>query len=364
MKILILDTYYPWFINDFYHKHPTGDILKELFGASNFYSHNLTRLGHWAKEIIVNDEYRQKKWAKDHGYRIGKPADKLLPYLPYFRGMFRPSWVYEALELQIDHFKPDILYFQDLSFLPVKFTAHLKSKVKFIVGQIACPLPPDKYFRPFDLVISSLPNIVARIKKLGIPASYLALAFEPQVLNSLTKLSSQSQYGVVHIGGYGPIHKERNDILEPVSREAPIDFWGYGTKSLSSDSPILKSFHGQAWGKDMYQILYNSEITIAKHITSVADGYANSLTLFEATGCGTLLITDVKKNLPDLFVPDKEVITYKTSEELIAKIKYYLTHNSSRSEIAAAGQRRTLSDHNYLKRMSQLVEILNQNLLR
>jgi len=362
MKFLILDTYYPWFISDFYKRNAEGDIIQELFGACNFYSRNLAHLGHWAKEIIVNDEHRQKKWALNHGYSIGKPTDKLLPYLPYIRGLIRPSWVYEALELQIDHYQPDVLYFQDLSFLPVEFVSHLKSKVRFIVGQIACPLPPDKYFMPFDLIVSSLPNIVAHINKLGIPASYLALAFEPSILKHLKKLPLQ--YDAVHIGGYGPIHQERNVILEAVARQVPIDFWGYGIKFLSPDSPILKSFHNQAWGKTMYEILSNSKITMTKHITSVADGYANNMTLFEATGCGTLLITDFKKNLPDLFVPNKEVVTYKTSDELATKIKFYLSHDSSRKKVAAAGQRRTLSDHNYLKRMSQLLEILNKNLLK
>ena len=37
--------------------------------------------------------------------------------------------------------------------------------------------------------------------------------------------------------------------------------------------------------------------------------------LFEATGVGTLLVTDWKKNLHEMFEPGKEVIVYHSPEE-------------------------------------------------
>ena len=69
--------------------------------------------------------------------------------------------------------------------------------------------------------------------------------------------------------------------------------------------------------------------------------YANNLALFEATGVGTLLITDWKQNLHEMFEPGKEVIAYRTREECAELIRYYLEHENEREEIARAGQRRT-----------------------
>jgi spore maturation protein CgeB len=82
--------------------------------------------------------------------------------------------------------------------------------------------------------------------------------------------------------------------------------------------------------------------------------------LFEATGVGTLLVTDWKKNLHEMFEPGKEVVSYRTPEECAEMIQYYLEHNEERVAIARAGQQRTLRDHTYSKRMPELVDIIQK----
>jgi spore maturation protein CgeB len=68
--------------------------------------------------------------------------------------------------------------------------------------------------------------------------------------------------------------------------------------------------------------------------------YANNLRLFEATGVGTLLVTDWKAKLHDMFEPGKEVIAYRSAEECAELVKYYLEHDEERQAIARAGQQR------------------------
>ncbi len=46
---------------------------------------------------------------------------------------------------------------------------------------------------------------------------------------------------------------------------------------------------------------------------------------FEAAGCGAFQIADWKPTLPDLFVPDQEIVTFTSREELKDKVDYYLT---------------------------------------
>jgi spore maturation protein CgeB len=110
----------------------------------------------------------------------------------------------------------------------------------------------------------------------------------------------------------------------------------------------------------MYNTLFKSKITITGHITSVAGQYANNMRLYEATGVGALLITDHKKNLSYIFEPGKEVITYRSPEECVEKIKYYLENEKEREKIAKAGQRRTLSEHTYLNRMKEHIGIVEK----
>jgi spore maturation protein CgeB len=114
---------------------------------------------------------------------------------------------------------------------------------------------------------------------------------------------------------------------------------------------------GSAWGADMYRVLFSSKLTLNYHI-DVAGDHANNMRLFEATGVGTLLLTDWKKDLSGLFESGKEVAAYRTPEECAELIEYYLEHEDERSAIARAGQERTLREHTYYHRMQTLVEIL------
>jgi spore maturation protein CgeB len=110
----------------------------------------------------------------------------------------------------------------------------------------------------------------------------------------------------------------------------------------------------------MYQVLRDSFVTLNHHGDVLP--YANNLRLFEATGVGTLLVTDWKANLHEMFEPGKEVVAYRTSEECAEMIQYYLEHDKKREAIASAGQQRTLRDHTYYNRMQVLVDIVRKYL--
>ena len=100
-------------------------------------------------------------------------------------------------------------------------------------------------------------------------------------------------------------------------------------------------------------------MTLNIHI-DIAEDFAGNMRLFEATGVGTLLITDWKKNLHDMFEPGKEVIAYRTPAECADLVEYYMEHEDECREIGRAGQKRTLREHTYYQRMEELVERVEQ----
>ena len=112
---------------------------------------------------------------------------------------------------------------------------------------------------------------------------------------------------------------------------------------------------------DMYRVLAQSRITVNVHI-DVAENFANNMRLYEATGCGALLLTDEKDNLDDLFRTGDEVVAYRSVDDAIDKIRHYMQHPDEAAAIARAGQQRTLSEHTYRHRMEELSEILDRYL--
>ena len=114
-------------------------------------------------------------------------------------------------------------------------------------------------------------------------------------------------------------------------------------------------------GLEMFEILLRTKISFNRHI-NVAENYANNMRLYEATGMGSLLLTDKKDNLENLFEIDKEIITYTSKEEALEKYEFFIRNPIEASKIAHAGQTRTLKEHTYEIRMQELKEILEKYL--
>ena len=84
-----------------------------------------------------------------------------------------------------------------------------------------------------------------------------------------------------------------------------------------------------------------------------------TMRIFEGSACGALVLTDSTANgLNDLFKPGSEILTYTDDRELLNQISYYLTHETERAGIAAAGQQRTLSQHLYIHRVQAILDIV------
>jgi len=185
------------------------------------------------------------------------------------------------------------------------------------------------------------------------------MGFELRVLSQLKR--GGSTFDVTFVGGFYSVHDSRVALLENLcERIEQITIWGPGIDRLSLTSPIRKCYVGQAWGREMYQILCNSKITLNHH-GDIAP-YANNCRLYEATGVGILLITDWKENLHEMFEPGKEVVAYRNAEECAEFIQYYLEHDEEREAIAQAGQERTLREHTWFHRMQELVDIVKKYL--
>lgn len=373
MRILIIDTYYEKFLRNFYNynQEKVEDLnykqLRELlfgqfFGTSNFYSKNLKKLGIDAEEIIFNDSILQIKWAQENGLKIKlndplwfKILNKINKKINRVLGK---GYLYEILLNQIENYKPDILYIQSPTYFSPLFLKKIKRRVKLLMAQIASPLPPLWFFKPYDLVISSLPNYVEYFRKNKINSEYLKLAFEPEILNYLEK--KENEYPITFIGSFANVHKKFIPIFEEVAKKFGNKFfiWGFGIENTKSKI-LMNCYQGEAFGLDMYNILYNSKISLNRH-SKISQNYANNMRLYEATGCGAMLITDYKDNLNELFKIGGEIEIYHNADELIDKISFYLENESQRKKIAEAGQKRTLTEHNYLNRMRELLQIIEK----
>jgi spore maturation protein CgeB len=388
MNILILNRDYPGFLADLYASMPglseaayaeqLSARNSSLFGVADFYSHGFAAAGHIAQEIHVNNLWLQGAWARENGLKMTVPAATpmtpgrgMLAGLPRLVGVARRSLLPVArrflprqirreeeriLAAQIEYVKPDIILNQEMSYVRTRCLSRILSRGTKIVGQIASALPIGEDFKRYDLIVSSLPNMVQRFKSAGLRAAINQLAFDPRVLEKIREPALRD-VEVSFVGSLSADHGARLRLIEALAERVPLKVWGSGVEQLPKSSPIRLCFQGEAWGAQMYRVMSRSRITINHHI-DLAAGYSNNMRLYEATGCGALMVVDRGRNLAEIFEPNKEVVAYSSTEECVEAVEHMLSDETACREIAAAGRRRTLSEHTYAHRTRELSELL------
>jgi spore maturation protein CgeB len=392
VRILILNYDYPEFLTWLYAAQPGLENLSfdeqrrvrmdSMFGVADFYSRHLEREGHEALEIHVNNPFIQGAWLRDHGLSVpplcrGATRERRLAFRRRLARL-RPrplravawrlapfitqddGWLYGILARQIEEYRPDIILNQFIHLRPSFFRSHLTRR-QALVGQHAAPLPPWRDLSVYDLIVSSLPNLVESFRRSGVRSALHRLAFEPAVLDRVPE--RQPRYDVTFVGSLSPAHSERIVWLREVARRIPVRVWGPGENEAAARGCPQLSYEGPAWGVEMYRVLRDSRITLNRHIDAAGD-HANNLRLYEATGVGTLLVTDGKADLGEMFVAGEDVVTFQSPEECAGMVEYYLAKEGERRAIAAAGQRRTLTEHTYAQSIGKLARILEDEVRR
>ena len=393
MKILILNTDYPGFLDRLYRQNPGlerrpyEDQMRarndSLFGVADFYSHHLRALGHEAWDVHANNPFLQQAWAREHPVVSTAPR----PVASSIRSLVRwtrraiartplrclksalppslrrlgvtPDISWDILAAQIRHYRPDVLLNHDPGRIGSRFLLEMRPHCRFLVAQIASPLAETGDFHGYDLVISSLPQYVDRFRQAGIRSDLLRFAFDPRVLERVP--AGPRTVPVSFVGSLSCDHRHRAEWLERLCQRCALQAWGPGVETTPKDSWIRRRHQGIAWGVEMYAILGRSRITLNHHI-GIAEHFANNMRLFEATGMGALLITDWKQNLGELFDPGTEVAAYRSADECAELIEHYLGHPRELEAMARAGQQRTLREHTYAQRMKEFVDLVQPHI--
>jgi spore maturation protein CgeB len=359
MRVLIVDSAYPRFLESLYASKPGlaersyaeqwRALMDSFFGTADAYSHFLAPLGHPATELVVNCRPLQTAWAREHRLsqrRFGLPLGRR-------RGD-------EIVLSQVDEFEPDVVYSQNLSMLGTQTLHKIRRRGILLVGQIATSLPSEARLRCFDLIVSSFPHYVERLAERAMDTEFLRLAFDPRVLDVLGRV--KPTLDVTFVGALGSSQWTHSmPVLERAARRMPIEFFGYKTEEWPPSSPIRQRYNGEAWGLDMYRALASSRVTLNRH-TDPAEDHANNMRLYEATGVGALVLTDAKIDLHELFEPGRELVTYENEDELVERAQYLLGHEDERAAVARAGQERTLREHTWERRMRELADALLRRL--
>lgn len=369
MRFLLLNTDYQAFLEQMYARQPglaeapydeqMAARNATFFGVGDAYPRALRLRGHEGHDIHLNNAAMQAAWAADNdllelSQRFRSRRLRLRRgIVPWIDRVANHGWLLDVFAAQVEHYRPDVILNHDISWMPPKVLRGIAGPDTLLVGQHAAPPYRSYEYTPYDLVVSSWPPTIERMRAVGVKAEHLPLGFDPAVLARLGHV--ERDLPVSFVGGLSEMHGARKFLVEALCEATPkMRVFAPSTAGLSRTSAIHRCYAGPAYGIDMFRVLARSEVTINHH--GFPEPHANNMRLFEATGVGTLLLTDDKPDLGQYFEVGEEILTYSDAEDCLRQLRGLdATH---RVRTAAAGQQRTLADHRWSARVDQLLAIL------
>jgi spore maturation protein CgeB len=372
------------------HQH----LMSQGYGYSNYFPLYLQQNhGIEGHEIIHNASYLQNAWAREHGTEL--TGKRLL------------------LE-QLKSYKPEILFIQDSANFTASFIQKIREEVgslKLLIGHCCAPYNSEsiKAFRHYNVILACSERFLDDFKKEKIHSYLFPHAIESSLARQMN-VPPHPLNEIIFIGSLlyrNQFHKTRISYVEEIIRnKLPVNIYGQleqdpwhvlkmkqatylGVKLLSAlhiksifehealqktgqltemprgsrySSVLRKNCRDEpVFGLAMLERIAGYRIGFNQH-AEVAGAYAANVRMFEVTGAGALLVTDFKKNIRSLFEPDSEILTYKSMEECIEKLKWAIAFPAEARQIALAGQQRALKDHSVEKRVDLLYEIIRKEL--
>jgi spore maturation protein CgeB len=259
----------------------------------------------------------------------------------------------------IERYKPDIF----LAIYGVNHSIELIDKVKAMGIPAACWWLNDPFqFKrsteraaSFDFYFTNSRGSLEDYRAKGITnVHYLPVGIYPPVHRRLAGL--EKKYDVSFSGDWCA---PREKVLGAVAEDFDLAIFGPWKKKLREGAALRKRIvkNGFFTAEEMVGIFNRSRVVLNLHSWFGRFDYGVNPRLFEANGCGAFQLCDWKEEIAGLYEDGKEVVLYRTVEELKKKLAYYLPREKERAVIADNALKRSLECHTYEHRMKRLLKV-------
>ena len=230
-------------------------------------------------------------------------------------------------------------------------------------------LPP--YVRAADLFITMAEGLVEEFQKDNSNVFWLTQAFEPSFfrIREITpedRKTFSSEVTFAGTLGSKPYYLPRRRHLTRVMDEGfQLKWWGPRMPRKFSTIPLLVGRLGKAYGG---RFIWGEEYAKAAQLSKIFlafDAMPNirksmSARMFTAVGCGAFYLCQHVEGIEEVLVPGKEIVTFRSEQEMIDMIRYYLKNDKERKRIAETGRDRILKDHTYEIRTREMLRIIEK----
>ncbi len=278
------------------------------------------------------------------------------------------------LETLAANYQPNLMIVLD----GMNLSLDVVDRIRSMGIRTAIWLTDDPYYTDFtasyaphyDFMFTLEVNCVSLYQEMGCAqVHYLPLAFYPEMFRP-KPAPIRKQRDICFIGSAYWNRVALFDKLAPYLANKRIFISGIWWERLNQFKLLASQIQLNTWMHPEHTAnAYNgAKVVINMHRAFDDQAYNNNSRgiigaspnprTFEISGCGTLQLTDIRDDLVNFYTPDYEIVTYASPEELMEKMNYYLTHEEERKQIALRGLYRTMRDHSYANRLSNMLAIV------
>jgi spore maturation protein CgeB len=223
---------------------------------------------------------------------------------------------------------PDYVLWPSMTFEIMESTLgdlrEISNVVAFFFDDLARFDSYSKYYIPYiDYIITcDTPQSVEKYNEVGIDAQFMINSASRSFFENLDV--DEYRMDIVFIGNK---IADREIFIHELQRSGfDVAFYGDGWPNGRISSP------------EMIELINTSKINLNFTKTYDLSGtFQFKGRIFEVCMCGSFLLTEYIPGIEDYFKIGEEIECFKTKEEMVEKVKYYLEHEKEREQIAAAG---------------------------
>ena len=125
------------------------------------------------------------------------------------------------------------------------------------------------------------------------------------------------------------------------------------TGSSTSDLPMVRNKGLANTFTEMPLVFHESRINL--NITSKSIRSGLPLRIFDILSCQGFVLTNYQSEIDNCFDIGADLEVYSSTDELLEKSRYYLTHENERAEIAYHGWETLKKYHTYMHRLTEML---------
>ena len=163
-------------------------------------------------------------------------------------------------------------------------------------------------------------------------------------------------HDVLFIGHYEPPREKAIAFL--IERGVPVTVIGcrdaIGKRSYWRRIERSAYIQGGVYGQDYTKAICSAKIALCFYSRWNRD--TENSKMYEIPACGTFMLAERNRENVKMFEEGKEAEFFSSREELMEKVKYYLSHPDERRRIAEAGGERCMkSGYSYHERLKKML---------